>query len=253
MNRFRARMLGASACWLLAPHEGEGVGGGASGTSVGGAGAGDTVASAAGAETLRGATHRSSEPPAREPDFVEIDLAERVPTGSREPNEYEKRLRRDAQTERRRREKAETDLAEARRAIEDQRAETIRQVREAEDRIKTEQRARDDAARDARKADTVKKLLKEAGILDDDLISVVDTAEITVGEDGVVQVPDKWVEKVKAARPKLFGATGTSRGEPPPSSKGAKPANVLDLSPEEYERQKRAFVSGRGRTGGRAA
>jgi hypothetical protein len=75
----------------------------------------------------------------------------------------------------------------------------------------------------------------KAGMVDLDGLKLLDTSKVTLGEDGEVQIPDKFFEDAKKAKPWLFGTAGTSTSsttEPPkPGTPGAKA--VKDMTPEE--------------------
>jgi multidrug efflux pump subunit AcrA (membrane-fusion protein) len=81
----------------------------------------------------------------------------------------------------------------------------------------------------------------KAGIVDLDALGLVDRSALKVGPDGKLVDPDAVMAELKAAKPYLFGAPGTtppprSNTNPtPPPEPTAKPKRAIDMTRDEYQ------------------
>lgn len=91
-----------------------------------------------------------------------------------------------------------------------------------------------DSARDA----ALRIAAKDAGIVDMDGLKLLDTSKVTVADDGVVTIPDKFFEDAKAAKPYLFGANGSTNGNTSNTGRTPNPdiggKNALTMTDAEY-------------------
>jgi hypothetical protein len=121
-------------------------------------------------------------------------------------------------------------------------AEATKATKDAADAVKaakTEADAKVAAAQTAANERIILAELKteaiKAGMVDLDGLKLLDTSKVTIGDDGVVKIPDKFFEEAKTAKPWLFAAAGTSTSNPnPPPKPGDPPAKVAkDMTPDE--------------------
>lgn len=81
-----------------------------------------------------------------------------------------------------------------------------------------------------------------AGMRKPDLVKLLDTSAVTLGEDGKVVIPASLFEDAKKADPYLFGTTPPSTGStaPVPDPSGGKaPLKYDDMTPDQQREWKR--------------
>ena len=91
---------------------------------------------------------------------------------------------------------------------------------------------------------------KSAGLLDIDLIKVIDTSAFKVNEDGDVVAPDGFWEALKTAKPHFFAVTGADKGTTSNTGKVPAPAkpsgkNAEEMTDAEFDRELAALTSAR--------
>lgn len=85
----------------------------------------------------------------------------------------------------------------------------------------------------------VRAAARAAGIADPDFIKLLDLAPVKLKDDGEVDIPADFFEKVKAAKPHFFGAQGSSSPHTPPGGGGGDtPKQAKDMTDAEYRAEK---------------
>lgn len=137
-------------------------------------------------------------------------------TSSGDESGEAKRLRAEAEAERKKRQEAEAELAKLRKAEEDRNAEELRKKGEFEQLAQQEREKREQAERErdelakARVQDNVdaiaREIARDLGLIDLDLIAMVDLKDVPVGADGKPN-RDSIAQRFdthKAAKPALY-------------------------------------------------
>jgi len=151
---------------------------------------------------------------------------------------------------------AEADRLAAKKTAEDAAAEAARAQKELEAAI---------AARTALETTYTEKFTKTqdrmvtaelkaaaiaAGLVDLDLVKLIDRAEIKIGDDGEIEGIEAAVAKFKEAKPRFFQAAEAAAppppkktGEPVPPKTGNNIVPIRELSKADYEKRKAEFRS----------
>ncbi|MCB8881694.1 hypothetical protein ACELLULO517_15710 [Acidisoma cellulosilytica] len=171
------------------------------------------------------------------------------PTQSEEKTftlEYVKSLRAEAKANREEAATFKTKLAEIETMTAAQKADAEAALAKSDKRFSDFQKALSDKAIRSE----VKLGAKEHGLIDVDLLKVLDTSGFKVDEDGEVVAPEGFWDALKTTKPHFFqvtgaqtGTTSNTRGAPPPAKLSGKKAS--ELSDEEFTRELAALTSGR--------
>jgi hypothetical protein len=160
--------------------------------------------------------------------------------------EYVRELREEAKNNRLEAAAMKTKLAEFETTTAAQKASAEKAVADANKRFEEFQKASTDKVIRTE----VRAGAKEAGLLDLDLIKLIDISGFKVNEDGDVVAPEGYWTTLKAAKPHFFAVTGadkgtttnTTRTPPPAKSTGKKAAEMTE---EEFNRELAALTSAR--------
>ena len=152
------------------------------------------------------------------------------PAKTEEPKSFSLEYVRELREENKATRLARQELENRLKTIEDELSKT---KKDGDEKVSAAQKAADERLLRAE----LKAAAVKAGLVDMDVLKLVDISPLKLNENGEIEGLDKLVEDFKKTKPHFFGAAGASTSAPgtKPAPKGGNdPVDVTKMSPQDY-------------------